>query len=209
MCKLIKERHQHSLLWWLIIGVSLAFGGLLILVSMGWLPVFDEAFKHFSPLFFLVTLAMTIYMSYKRAQRLRGHHYVGPFLCSVLFAILTQFILFLLSPLLVIEGSLSQLDILSLAFAYIFPSWLAFVLIKYLVDHKEFQENNQWFDWHFYVNWVELMSNAMTLVIFLELVIQTPPDASFLGIRGTIWAFYAVMAGFLSESLTQRGARMR
>ncbi|MGX7107013.1 hypothetical protein ACWOBE_04345 [Hutsoniella sourekii] len=152
----------------------------------------------------MITLVMTIFMSYKRARRIRGDHYVGPFLCSVLFAILTQFILLLFSPLLIWHTDLRRWDVLILAFAYIFPSLLAFLIIKYLVDHQQFNENNTWFDWQFYIRWVEMMSNAMTLVIFLDLLLLAPEDASLLGIRGTIWAFYSVSAGLVSDYLSRR-----
>lgn len=204
MRKIFHERQKHSTLWWLIIGLSLAFGLLLLLVSLGFIPIYDTVFKHFSTGFFLLTLFMTIYMSYRRARHFRGEHYVGPFLCSILFAILTQFILFLLSPFLVWKANLSQIDILILAFVYIVPSLMAFVIVKYLVDHQEISENNQWFDWHYYIRWVEMMSNAMALVIFLELIIVAPSDASLLGVRGTIWAFYSVMAGFISDHMQKK-----
>lgn len=196
-----KKPHSHSLLWWLIIIVSVIYGLVLILVSLGFFDIYSQAFNHFSAEFFILTLVITVVMSYRRAKRSHGRHHMGPFLCSLLFAVLSQFILFLLSPVLNWSESIAGHDILLRSLVYIAPSLLAYSIVHYFVENHEIVENNDWFNVSYYISWVEMMSNTMTVVIFIELFTASDTYQNLLGIRGTIWAFYAVIAGLLSDKI--------
>lgn len=202
--RLGKAHQTHTLLWWATVLVSVMFGGFLLAVSLGAFHAYDVEMTHFSPVFFLFVMLLTIAMSYRRARRNRGQHYVGPFLCSLLFGVITQFLFFLASPLIAWESDLSFWGLIKMTAFFVIPSLVAFLIIRTLVNKREIAEDNSWFNWHYYLNWVGLMTNALTITVFFQMLFSETFDQSVLGIRGTIWAFYSLVAQAIARVIERR-----
>lgn len=200
----LKKAHKtHSFVWWTSIILIIVFIGFLILISTGHFSLYEDVMAYFSPSFFVLTLGATIIMSYNRALVRRGKHKVGPFLTSILFGVLTQFVFFILSPLVDWSDELNPLTIGKMTIFFVLPSFVAFFVLKFIVDQKspEDQEDYSWFDWNYYLSWMELMTNIMTLVTFIDLFFVSEDDKGLMGIRGTIWAFYSIVASFLGDHI--------
>ncbi|MBU5668714.1 hypothetical protein KQI68_02550 [Peptoniphilus sp. MSJ-1] len=186
---------HHSFIWKLIIIISILFSGFLTLIHFGYFPKYNYALIHFSLGFFALTLAMTVYFSYKRASHRHGENYLSPLLTSLFFAILTQFFMFLAKPFINISQDMNVVDLIQVIAFYILPTILAFILIRQLVNFNDI--DSDWFNIKFYLNWADMMTNIMTVVCFLELFSPTVEGKFSVGIRGTIWAFYSLVIDIL------------
>lgn len=199
----MKHAHKtHSFLWWSVVIISILFGIFLFLVSLGLFESYQISLGHFSPMFFIITLSLTIYMSYKKAGQRHINESMGPFLCSLLFGIGTQFIFFVLSPLVEWTSEIHLGSLVKMTVFFILPSLIAFMILRRMVSRETLggDRDNSWFDWNFYLNWMAMMTNIMTVVSFAGLFLNT--DNAILGVRGTIWAFYNIIADMISEHIS-------
>lgn len=200
----LKHAHKsHTFLWWAVILLSAVFLLFLIALSQNLIPGIVLELRHFSLHFFILTLIFTVIFSYRRASQRRGHHFVGPFLCSILFGVLTQFIYLIFSLFINWSDEISLQTLIQLTLFFILPSLIAFLILHYLVSKglMESDEDESWFDWDFYLAWLEMMTNIMTVVSFIELFMINQSNILFIGIRGTIWAFYSMVASSLGSTL--------
>lgn len=202
--KLTKAHKTHSWLWWPTMIITVIFSVFLLAVSFGAFDSYEIPMQHFSAPFFLLVLLSTIVMSYRRAKRRRGQHFVGPFICSIFFGVITQFLFFLAAPLMPWDGDMQIYDLIKMTFFFVTPSLITFSLIRILIKNKDIAEDNSWFNWHYYLRWMNMMANAMTTVSFFELFFTNAKGQSFLGIRGIVWAFYSLVAGRIGEILESK-----
>lgn len=119
-----------------------------------------------------------------------------------MFALLTQFIVFLCASLVKLADQMTAWELLGLTLIYIVSSLVAYLLIHQLVVTQDLA-NNDWFDGRFFISWVVMMTNIMTLVTFLELF-APHESTSLIGIRSTIWAYYSLMADYTINYYHQR-----
>lgn len=200
MKKQIKNPHKsHSVLWWTIVLVSALFGGFLFLVHIHVIEIEEKFLFHFSPRFFFLTLFLTIIMSYRRANLHHKDETLGPFLSSLLFGIITQFMFFVLAPIFELSIDISVMSLAKMAIFFVLPSLLAFLLLRRLFSGETIggDTDNSWFDWAFYLNWMSMMTNVMTIVSFIGLFLNT--DHALLGIRGTIWGVYNIIVNVIND----------
>lgn len=194
---------KHSFLWWSTLCVTGVFLVFFTLVYVGHIEIYAMSMAYFSPTFFVVSLVLTVSMAYHRAHFSRGDHKWGPFLCTLLFAVTTQFINFVLAPWMDWSLSMSPGQLIRMNFFFIIPSLLAFLVLRALVRSPAFDrlEDYTWFNWNLYLNWVEFMANIMTVVCFVNLFLLSGPAQEVMGLRGTIWAFYSIAAAFIGDHL--------
>lgn len=195
---------NHHILSSILIFICVLFLVFLFLVYSEYIDGYQYAFDYISYPFLVLVLIATIIMSYHRARQRHGDDYLAPLLSSLILVLQTHFFIFLMTPWLTINNPLSLMDVLKFTFIYTFPSFISFGIMRRLVHFFGDQSNEFLLDWHFYVSWIEMLTNIMTIITFLELFFQAESTQSLIGIRGTIWAFYSVMADYLLSFVKRR-----
>lgn len=200
----MKYQRHHSLLWWLIIIISVVFSGFMLAIHMGFFKGYAYALDHFSFGFFILLLILTTLLSYKRSRERHGKNYLAPLLSSVFFAIMTQFFIFLAAPFIEVNENAIGLEMLKIVGFFILPSLIAFLLVKALAKLNDIDGSADFLDLEFYIKWSLMMTGIMTVISFIELFFPVAETRLMVGLRGTVWGFYSLVLSNIVDSLEKR-----